>query len=182
MAKSGLGKDEQILVAAQSLFLRLGLRGTSMEAVARQAGVAKPTLYKYFADKQAIYDALLTRLLEELRRIAEAAFAGPGSATERVAAALAGKHKFLFQFLEGSPHAEELYMAPKRESLQSLEAFDRWLKAEIVSAFAREGQSDGVSLAPLLMATADGIARHATRAGEIGPAIRFTVARLSARG
>lgn len=173
-------KRVQILDAAQQLFLLRGLRGTSMEAIARQAGVAKPTLYKHFSDKQAVFDALLMLLLDELRRIADEAFSGPGTAAERVAAALSGKNKYLFQFFKDSPHATELYMAPKRGSGTGLEALDQWLKSEIVSAFASEGRTDGASLAPLLMATAEGISRHATQAAEIGPAIRFTVSRLSA--
>ncbi len=180
MVRSGRSsKRAQILEAAQALFLQNGLRATSMEAIAQHAGVAKPTLYKHFADKQAVFDALLTRLLADLRQIADAALSGPGTASERVAAALTGKYKYLFNFLEGSPHAAELYMAPKRDSAESLEALDRWLKLEIAEAFADEGRGDGASLAPLLMATAEGISRHVTHAAEIGPAIRFTVDRLS---
>lgn len=172
-------KRGHILEAAQALFLQNGLRATTMEAIAQEAGVAKPTLYKHFADKQAVFDTLLTKLLDDLRQIAETALSGPCSAAERVAAALTGKYKYLFNLLEGSPHAAELYMAPRRDSAESLEALDRWLRSEIAHAFAAEGRSDGASLAPLLMATAEGISRHATRAAEIGPAIRFTVSRLS---
>lgn len=179
MSEAGAGKRQAILDAAEALFLSFGLRGTSMEAIARRAGVAKPTLYKHFADKQAVFDGLLSRIIGDLRRVAEKALAGPGSAADRVAAALAGKHKYLFTYLEGSPHAAELYTAPRRDSSEDLASLDTWLKAEIAAAFAAEGRADGASLAPLLMATAEGISRHATRAAEIGPAIRFTVARLS---
>ena len=57
--KSSPGKREAILAAARTLFLKHGLRGTSMEAIAREAGIAKPTLYAYFPDKAAIFSALL---------------------------------------------------------------------------------------------------------------------------
>lgn len=173
------GKRQSILDAAEALFLSNGLRGTSMEAIARRAGVAKPTLYKHFADKQAVFDALLSRIIGELRRVSEQALDGPGSAAERVAAALAGKYKFLFSYLENSPHAAELYTAPRRDSSGNLASLDRWLKAEIAVAFNAEGRNDGATLAPLLMATAEGISRHVAHAAEIGPAIRFTVRRLS---
>ena len=43
--KAAEGKRETILRAASTLFLKHGLRGTSMEAIARAAGIAKPTLY-----------------------------------------------------------------------------------------------------------------------------------------
>lgn len=179
MAELKPDRRDLILDAAEKLFLSLGLRGTSMEAIAKQAGVAKPTLYKHFADKQAVFDALLSRLIGELRRIAETALTGPGSASERVAAALSGKYKFLFAYLAESPHAAELYMAPRRDSSEDLGALDLWLKREIAEAFNAEGRTDGALLAPLLMATSEGISRHVTHAAEIGPAIRFTVDRLS---
>ena len=52
-------RKEGILDAAQALVLKHGLRGTSMEAIARQAGVAKPTLYASYPDKPAVFAALL---------------------------------------------------------------------------------------------------------------------------
>ncbi len=44
-------RRQRLLAAALELSLQRGFRGTSMEAVARRAQVAKPTLYKYFGDK-----------------------------------------------------------------------------------------------------------------------------------
>ena len=35
--------------------LRDGLRGTTMEAIARQAGIAKATLYAQYPDKEAVF-------------------------------------------------------------------------------------------------------------------------------
>ncbi len=47
-------KRDAIITAAGNLMLKHGLRGTSMEAIAREARIAKPTLYAYFPDKEAV--------------------------------------------------------------------------------------------------------------------------------
>jgi AcrR family transcriptional regulator len=44
-------KRERILEAATDLFVRLGYRKTSMDDVARQAGIAKGTVYLYYRNK-----------------------------------------------------------------------------------------------------------------------------------
>jgi AcrR family transcriptional regulator len=54
-----------ILDAASGLFLDRGYEGTSMEAVAKAAGVTKPVVYACFAGKEELFEALLER--EEAR-------------------------------------------------------------------------------------------------------------------
>lgn len=52
-------KAEKILHAAAHLFLAHGLKGTSMDAVAKEADVSKQTLYSHFAGKDALYGAVI---------------------------------------------------------------------------------------------------------------------------
>lgn len=54
-----VGKRQAILEAASVLFLAVGFHSTSMEALAREANVSKATLYSHFADKAALYRALI---------------------------------------------------------------------------------------------------------------------------
>jgi AcrR family transcriptional regulator len=54
-------KTEQILEAARASFLEHGYERTSMDSVARDAGVSKATVYVHFSSKQA----LLHRLIED---------------------------------------------------------------------------------------------------------------------
>jgi len=62
-AKSGRPKDsakrEEILAAATRLFMENGFELTSMEAVARQAGVSKLTIYSHFTDKNDLFCAIM---------------------------------------------------------------------------------------------------------------------------
>jgi TetR/AcrR family transcriptional regulator, mexJK operon transcriptional repressor len=57
----------RILDAATHLFLSLGYGATSIEAVARRARISKRTFYHRFADKPALFDAVVHRIIERLR-------------------------------------------------------------------------------------------------------------------
>ncbi|MBB3059672.1 TetR/AcrR family transcriptional regulator [Microbulbifer rhizosphaerae] len=50
-------KRQAILDAAKELFLSLGFAGTSMDAVAAEAGVSKLTVYSHFSDKESLFSA-----------------------------------------------------------------------------------------------------------------------------
>ncbi len=56
-------KREAILDAALRCFLDKGLAETRVEDIARAAGVAKGTIYLYFADKEAIFKDLVNTVL-----------------------------------------------------------------------------------------------------------------------
>jgi TetR/AcrR family transcriptional regulator, regulator of autoinduction and epiphytic fitness len=58
-------KYEQILLGAMQEFLARGYAGTSMEKVATSAGVSKPTVYSYFKDKEALFQALIENLAKK---------------------------------------------------------------------------------------------------------------------
>jgi len=52
-------KRRQILDGARKVFMDLGFDGASMGEIARAAAVSKGTLYVYFADKCALFEAIL---------------------------------------------------------------------------------------------------------------------------
>ena len=61
-----------IVEAAGRLFGERGYDGTRLDAVAAAAGVTKPVLYRHFADKRALYLALLERHRADLGSFAGA--------------------------------------------------------------------------------------------------------------
>ena len=62
-------KRGQILDAARTLFLSRGYARTSTEAVRREAGVSKETLYRYYRTKEELFADVLRRLtLEHLHQ------------------------------------------------------------------------------------------------------------------
>jgi len=53
-----------IMSAGLDVFSRYGFRGSTLDQVAEAAGLSKPNVLYYFKSKEAIYTALLVRLLE----------------------------------------------------------------------------------------------------------------------
>jgi AcrR family transcriptional regulator len=54
--------------AARRIFARLGYSAASVEDIAKEAGVAKGTVYLYFRSKEEVFAAVLARDLEQLTR------------------------------------------------------------------------------------------------------------------
>lgn len=58
-------KRQAILEAAKSLFLRHGYDGSSMDAIAAEAGVSKLTVYSHFTDKETLFSFAVKSKCEE---------------------------------------------------------------------------------------------------------------------
>jgi TetR/AcrR family transcriptional regulator, mexJK operon transcriptional repressor len=61
-------KMDIVTRAAWQLFLEQGFSATSMDAVAKAAGVSKATLYAYFPSKEALFASLIVAECESLQR------------------------------------------------------------------------------------------------------------------
>jgi TetR/AcrR family transcriptional regulator, mexJK operon transcriptional repressor len=57
-------KAESILAAAKRAFLAAGFTAVSMDAIAREAGVSKATVYAHFAGKEELFGAVIGRECE----------------------------------------------------------------------------------------------------------------------
>ena len=66
----------QVLDAALRLFLKSGYEGTSMDAVAKAAGVTKPVVYACFDSKDELFRSLLAREEERILGEVQGAFEG----------------------------------------------------------------------------------------------------------
>lgn len=56
---------DRILTAAEDLFAEKGYSATSLGEVADRVGIRSPSLYNHFKNKEALYLAVLDRLLED---------------------------------------------------------------------------------------------------------------------
>lgn len=59
-----LAKRNLIKQSARNLFFHFGFTKTSMDDIARQSGMAKPTLYYYYTNKESIFNEIV---IEEAR-------------------------------------------------------------------------------------------------------------------
>jgi TetR/AcrR family transcriptional regulator len=57
--------SDRILDAAEDLFAEKGYSATSLGDVADRVGIRSPSLYNHFKNKEALYEAVLDRLLED---------------------------------------------------------------------------------------------------------------------
>jgi AcrR family transcriptional regulator len=169
----------RIVDAARHLILKNGFKGMTMEAIAREARIAKPTLYAYFPDKESVYGAILETLTAELRSAFHAAISAPGDAATRIGNALATKYQLIADLLAGSPHAEELYSDEDRHVKAQLQALESEMAEAVVACLAEAGVSNPQDLASLILAGTFGIGRKYPLP-EIGPAVRQLVERLVA--
>lgn len=81
-------KRAAIARAALHLFVRDGYERTSVDNIAKEAGVSKRTVYSHYADKEQLFlsvtEQTLALLMGVVNDIAERELFGPGDITERL--------------------------------------------------------------------------------------------------
>ena len=60
--RTSLRKHQAVLDAAETIFLRDGYLGTSMDEVAARSHISKQTVYKHFGSKEALFVELVTTM------------------------------------------------------------------------------------------------------------------------
>ena len=170
-------KRRRIIEAAWRLALRHGLRAATMEALAREAGVAKGTLYAHFPDKDAVFDGVVADLLVELAAAFDRGMRSEGAVAERIGAALAGKYGVIARAIEGSPHAGEILDAHHRFA-----AACRGVRPAGGGRSRRRARQGGRrrcrALARVVIGAAGGVARALAGAEATERAIRLVCRRL----
>lgn len=73
-----------ILDAALIVFSRDGLGSSTMETIATEAGVTRGAVYWHYRDKYEIFDLIVSRENERLKRIIETALSASSSPLERL--------------------------------------------------------------------------------------------------
>jgi len=106
----------EILDAALRVFGQYGYRRTSVDDIAREAGIAKGTVYLSFASKEEVFQALAQRLAQQMLTGAEAASRAPGTTAEKLAAMHVAWFGTYAETITRSPHAAELLDAKHRLS------------------------------------------------------------------
>jgi AcrR family transcriptional regulator len=101
---------KRVIRAAEESFKKLGFRAVTMELVAREANVAKATLYSHFKNKDELFLAVCARLARILRGAVEQALTKPDTPLDaRLGDGVAAKHRSIFALVRSSPHCAELF-------------------------------------------------------------------------
>ncbi len=97
-------RRELIEQAASELFAERGYRATSIDEVARRAGVTAPVVYDHFASKLELHRSLLERHYAELRRVWREQLSDDAPAEIRVPRAIDA----WYAYLEEHPYASRM--------------------------------------------------------------------------
>jgi AcrR family transcriptional regulator len=97
-------RQGEIVTAARAILEAEGLEGLSMRRIAGELGIRAPSLYKHFADRQALEAAIISAGFEEQAQAFERAFERRGDALAAIAAAyrrFARSHPHLYRLMTG---------------------------------------------------------------------------------
>lgn len=167
---------DALLEAVGRLIRRYGYRKTSVEDIAREAGVSRATTYLYFNSKEALVCAWMEQRdrhrIEVLRDLA----AQSGSAGERVASLLLAR--VMNRFDDAQPYTESMDELLASLRPQVLAQRDRHHEAEatVVADLVREGirdsefpaSSDPLVTARLLILATNSLLPYSLTARDLG--------------
>ncbi len=109
--KDGGEPDERqklILNSAWAAFAAYGFRKTSMNDIARGAGISRPALYLHYRNKEDIFRSLAQFYYDEAAVNFEAALAVSGPVGDVLGGALLAKSGEIVETMLTSPHGHEL--------------------------------------------------------------------------
>lgn len=134
-----------LLDAALAEFSAHGFRRSSMDGVARRAGVARATLYAHHRSKEELFRAVVARLHEDHLLAMEAALEGPGTFEQRLVAMLEARFGRFVALASVSDFAPEIYDRHSRlcgDIARSSQERSEQLLARAVRRAVRSGEVD----------------------------------------
>ena len=84
MARPRSFDPDDVLDVAREVFWRKGFQATSLDEITAASGIAKPSLYAAFGDKDALFLRVLDRYHDGILGWAERTLAQPGSARDAI--------------------------------------------------------------------------------------------------
>jgi AcrR family transcriptional regulator len=132
-------KRMRILHAAQSLFIRYGVKRTSIDEVARAADLAKGTLYLYYDSKEMLFAEVAKNICADILAEANLAAAMPAPLGERLVGILDAEIGVLHRLVEHSPHVRELTETKEAMASATFATLDRDIAELITTVISEEG-------------------------------------------
>jgi AcrR family transcriptional regulator len=128
-------KRRLVLKAASEVLMEYGANKTTLDDIARRAGMAKTSLYYYFKDKNEIIAAIIQSYMEELLEIMTEAASKKEKAEDKMYALIEARYRFIaekarrasreviqeFRALEGVFETEkEFYLKAHQEIVRGI--------------------------------------------------------------
>lgn len=134
---------DQVLDAALELFIKFGLRRSTMEDVAHKAGIGRATLYRRFGDKDQLVQAVILRECQQQLALIEQRLKGIESAVDALLEAFvlavtgAHRHPLLTRLLRSEPDTILPYLTTE---LPEATTFSRLYMAGQISKLQKAGR------------------------------------------
>lgn len=160
------GRREALLQAAVGVFFRYGLHKTSMDDVARAAGISRQGLYRHFSSKEELFAEMVRFVVNDALHRAIAALNDDDTALPaRLEAAVLAWSGLHFTHLSTSAHVAEILAAAAAPLGGAVEDARRRFAESIARALRRSGVAatakDARERALTLEAAATGL-KHST--------------------
>ena len=139
-------KRQAILQAAGQVFARKGFEPATLEAVAREAGLAKGTLYLYFKNKEDLYFHTVLHMLESLQACILQQVERSVGTLDKMRAIALGQFDFFLRHRD----TLQLFASFSSPSLARLHKrliapmMDKWARhVQLIAELVEEGQRTG---------------------------------------
>ena len=152
----------RILTAGQTLFGRHGFQRTSMADIAREAGIARATLYLRYSDKRALFEALAAMLVDDALAGVEAAWNDDWDLAANLEAVVLAKELDFFRLINATPHGAELLAVDAELTSRHVARLDAGYTS-LLARFAGVAEQAGADLTAF--DGADGLAQFVATAG-----------------
>ena len=151
-------KRGTILQAALEVFVTYGFRKTSMDDIARGAGMSRPALYHVFKNKTEIFRGLAEAMMANAAAEARAGFAVSGTFRDKLRHAMERSILEMHRFIERTAHGQELMGISDEIASDISEIWTGTLTDVIAEALTR-AEHDGLADLARFNADADTVAR-----------------------
>ncbi|MCO6188113.1 TetR/AcrR family transcriptional regulator [Rhizobium sp. L1K21] len=139
-------KRAAVLSAAIRTFLDYGFKRTTMDDIAKAAGMSRPALYLVYKNKKDIYRACVTDMLETLKERLEEIIASEAAPQESVYAILEAGIINPFRLLAQTAHGQEIFDMKSELAADLFEAWMGALEATTAATLKRAAENGKIAL------------------------------------
>jgi AcrR family transcriptional regulator len=147
---------DEILDAARTLIVENGEQAISLRSVARRVGIAAPSIYAHFPDRDAIVNALVDEAFDELSTVVTSAMDAATGPVAKLRAACAA----YMEFAISRPNRYQLAFAARESNAIPRDSATRAFKLLVDAVAACVAAGASTSTDPFADATAIWVAMH----------------------
>ena len=142
-------REEKIIEAAVRLFSRYGVKRTSMNDIAEEAGIARQTLYNAFSNKDEVLQATIRLFSDRSVAQIDAGLENAGDLGERLE--IIFRHITIepFDLLNASPNAEDIvagFNASSQKEITAAAERNRVIIARTLEPYKQAIERNGLTL------------------------------------